>query len=451
VEQLWPILSHHFDKIPDLLHFINSMNFSTNPRVFFTKLMLEMIMFQFGYVSQSAADRDTIRASFLEALGRIQKDQTEPKSLVGDYADAANKLQKYEETLEGKRVLTFDDFARICLVRDSDMMQAIHAMKRDVPNFVFDDRRQIREMFTQESSEIKCIIATLFYAGSVPNSCAESHERRRLLHVLQEKLSYLQSIYNQAHQVRVERIVFQYSRFNIVPLCRSRDAHLMRLERQIHPDSPFITNANEWSSSTQLFGSVHYIFHHEVFAHLLKYFLCLNPKPWSTGRGFNPTELPILFTKCYTQLKDALSGNVEMTRWTPMEGFLELAHARNRLLLHFDSDWDTFQRNQGVIVEAVNPLLNVLKDCMNSLEQLVLDHIFKRFLTQPFLRFVNTKVNENHIVQLALCLRDASELAVFSFNEMLPLMLHGIKPIFEANHARENMGFTYSDTFCRPS
>jgi hypothetical protein len=88
---------------------------------------------------------------------------------------------------------------------------------------------------------------------------------------------------------------------------------------------------------------------------------------------------------------------------------------------------------------------------MVKLEPVVLEHIFKRFFTQPFLDFMDKKVNESHIVQLALCLRDASELAVFSFNEMLPHMLNGIKPILEASVVHENMGFTHSDSFCRKS
>lgn len=447
-----PLLTEHWKEIPHFLHFINSMNLPTNPRVFFTKFMLEMLMFQFGYQSESAADEKTIRASFLQALREIK---TDPHLLVGDFDDAASKLETYAKTLEGQRVLTFDDFARICLVRDSDMMQAIHLMKRDFPNFVVNDRRQIRKMFTEQSSEIKCVIATLFYAGSNnPNACAESHERRRLLHVLQQKLFHMQKIYNQAHAGRVKNeIVFKYSRFNRVPLSESRDAHLMRLKTQICSDSPFITNADKWRS-TQLFGSVHYIFHHEVFAHLLKCFLFPNPKPWSTEsfkKGFQATELPNLITSCYKELKDILSKDVEKTKWTPMEGFLELTHARNRLLLHRDSDWDTFQQNHQIIVEAVTPFLKILKSSMVKLEPVVLEHIFKRFFTKPFLDFMDKKVNESHIVQLALCLRDASELAVFSFNEMLPLMLHGIKPIFEASHVHENMGLTHSDSFCRPS
>ncbi len=449
-----PLLSKHLNEIRDVLDFINGLNLPTNPRVFFTKLMLEMLMYQFGYQSVSAADKETIRTSFLEALERIKTDQTEPNLLVADFDDAASKLEEYERTLGGKHVLTFDDFARVCLVRDSDMMQAIDMMKREVPNFDVGDRRQIRDMFTVQSSEIKCVIATLFYAGSKnPNACAESLERRRLLHVLQEKLSYMQKIYNQVHQDRFEKeFVFEYSRFHMVPLCGSEDAHLMRLEGQIGPDSPFIANADKWHSA-QLFGSVHYIFHHEVFAHLLK---CFVRSPWATAPNKHGilTELPKLLEICklsYEQWKETLSAPVQLTTWNPMDGFLELTHARNRLLLHCDSDWDTFQQNEGAINEAVNPLLNFLKESMVGLEPLVWEHIFKPFFTQPFLRLMKEKVNASHIVQLALCLRDASELAVFSFNEMLPLMLHGIKPIFEASHVHENMGFTHSDSFCRPS
>jgi hypothetical protein len=450
-----PLLQSNLVQIRDFLHFINGVNLPTNPRVFFTKLMLEMLMFQFGYQSESAADKEAIRTSFLAALARIRTDQTEHNLLVEEYDDAPSKLEKYEQTLEGKRVLTFDDFARVCLVRDSDMMQAIDVMKRDFPNFVVEDRRQIREMFTKQSSEIKCVIATLFYVGSKnPKSCVESRERRRLLHVLQEKLSYIQKIYNQVHQDRVEKkIVFEYSRFYVSPLSGSRDAHLMRLERQISPDSVFITNADKWRSM-QLFGSVHYIFHHEVFAHLLK---CFVRSPWSTApvqTGITGIpELYKIFTSSYEQLKEILSSPVESKSWTRMEGFVELAHARNRLLLHCDEDWVKFQelQNQGFIVTAVGPFLKFLKESMVGLEPLVTEHIFKRFFTQPFLDFMNTKVNGSHIVQLALCLRDASELAVFSFNEMLPLLLLGIKPIFEASHLHENIGFTHSDSFCRPS
>jgi hypothetical protein len=447
----------HFAEIRDVLDFINSLNLPTNPRVFFTKLMLEMLMFQFGYQSVSAFDKETIRTNFVEALKIIKKDQTETNLLVGDIDDAESKIKKYEETLGDKRFLTFDDFARVCLVRDSDMMQAIDMIKRDVPNFDVGDRRQIRKMFSVQSSEIKCVISTLFYAGSKnQNSCAESCERRRLLRVLQKKLSYIQKIYNQVQLDRDTReTVFQYSRFNRVPLSGSADAHLMRLERQIHPDSPFITNADKWRS-TQLFGSVHYIFHHEVFTHLLK---CFVRSPWATapkkiGIIRYPKELSEfkrIALSSWEQLKETLSAPVQLTTWNPMEGFVELTHARNRLLLNCDSDWVTFQQNQVAINEAVDPLLNFMKKSMDGLEPLLLEHIFKPFVTQPFLRFIKEKVNSSHIVQFALCLRDASELAVFSFNEMLPLMSYGIKPIFEASHVHENMGFTHSNVFCRLS
>jgi hypothetical protein len=454
-----------------IIRIINEAELPKHPRFMLTKLLLEFVA-----VISSPVEMD--KQTFEGALRNcFEKNQS---ILKGNPTEIISKLDEYQRKEGRKYVYTFDDFARICLARDSEMREAVQFIQEHVKLVGTGEKMEMRDMFEQSKSEIKCVISALFSLREATVKIVDKRKlRRELLHVIVAKLDHIETSYN-LFLNQIERpinfkkvwdaIVPYYDRSNSIfrPDCfGNQEAHMKRFFEIVLKHKPQQTSDTDLAGGSEgsikyfdkwqlveMFGAVHYIFHHEVLVYLLKQ----SANYMLTSRGQVQTVLGTVreTSRLLSCLKDQINlftMSVRDVEWNPMLNVHELTLARRRLLHHSDSSWQRFQteKNRTDLVNAVGPVLEFLKSQKDALEKLILKKVndFLKPYTQRLLVFIERKLDKVHIVELALCIRDASELMLFGFNELLPFISQGFKPIFDVSLLMHQIKLNHSDCIYR--